>query len=159
VVSQQFAFGGPRGSFRAEVCFIPAWTASLREVGQCRPEVVFFTNHLNVSPRKFNQGFPGITTRTEWFAIRYRGRFRVRRGDHYKFRILSDDGSLLHIDGHLIIDNDGQHPPAFKEATIPLEQGEHELFVEYYQGPRDNIALQLFVEGSDGQRQLLGPII
>jgi hypothetical protein len=159
IVTRPFAFGGPRGAFRAEVCFIPAWTPSLRQMGQCRPEVVFFTNHLDVSPRKFNQGFPGVTERTEWFAIRYRGTFRVRVSDYYTFRILSDDGSLLHIDGHLIVDNDGQHPPAYKEGTIPLEQGEHELYVEYYQGPRDNIALQLFVSGSDGVQRILGPII
>lgn len=159
IVRQAFAFGGPQGAFRAEVCFIKPWTPSLKQMKPCRPQVVFFTNSLDVAPRKFNEGFPGVTTRTEWFAIRYRGVFRVRVSDYYKFRIVSDDGSLLHIDGHLIIDNDGQHPPAYKEATIPLEQGEHELYVEYYQGPRDNIALQLFVAGSNGEQKLLGPVI
>jgi hypothetical protein len=158
-VNQPFAFGGTSGAFRAEVCFIPPVTESLRDIYNCHPEVVFYTDHLNVSPRKFNQGFPGVTQRTEWFAIYYRGKFRVRRGDYYTFRLLSDDGSLLHVDGHLIIDNDRQHPPAYKEATIQLGVGEHDLFVQYYQGPRDTIALQLFVTGSDGVRQLLGPII
>jgi len=121
--------------------------------------VTFFTNELNVSPRSFTEGFPGVTTRTEWFAIHYHGSFVVRAGDHYTFRLVSDDGALLYIDGYLIVDNDGQHPPAAKEATVPLAAGRHELKVAYYQGPRDRIALQLFVTGSDGRRRLVGPEI
>ena len=154
-----FAFGGPRGAFRAEVCFIPPTTRSLRQIRGCKTEVTFFTDHLNVPPRSFTDGFPGITSRTEWFAIYYHGRFRVQVSDYFTFRLISDDGSLLYVDGHLIIDNDGGHPPAVKLATIPLAAGEHLLNVEYYQGPRDRIALQLFVIGSDGKQKLFGPLM
>jgi len=154
-----FAFGGPSGAFRAEVCFIPETTQSLRQVRGCKTEVTFFTDHLDIPPRSFTEGFPGITSRTEWFAIYYRGKFRVQAADYYTFRLISDDGSLLYVDGHLIIDNDRQHPPAAKRATVPLAVGEHLLHVEYYQGPRDRIALQLFVAGSDGNEKLFGPVI
>src|SRR5690606_4578320 len=123
IVQRKFQFGGPSGAFRAEVCFIPETTTSLHEVQGCPSEVTFFTNELNVSPRSFTEGFPGVTTRTEWFAIHYHGSFVVRAGDHYTFRLVSDDGALLYIDGYLIVDNDGQHPPAAKEATVPLAAG------------------------------------
>ncbi len=159
VVRGRFQFGGPSGAFRAEVCFIPETTTSLKQLGRCRTEVIFYTDELDVSPRSFTEGFPGVTTRTEWFAIFYRGTFRVRRGDYYTFRLVSDDGALLYIDGYLVVDNDGQHQPAFKEATVPLAAGLHRLKVSYYQGPRDRIALQLFVQGSDGERRLLGPVL
>lgn len=159
LVQRRFAFGGPSGAFRAEVCFISSSTKSLRDVRSCAPVVTFYTDELNVPPRSFTAGFPGVTTRTEWFAIDYRGTFQVRAADYYEFRLISDDGALLFIDGHLIIDNDGQHPPAIKEATIPLAAGPHRLKVSYYQGPRDRIALQLFVTGSDGVQRLLGPEI
>jgi len=158
-LAQAFAFGGPSGAFRAEVCFIPETTRSLRQIRGCKTEVTFFTDHLDVPPRSFTDGFPGITSRTEWFAIYYHGRFRVQAGDYFTFRLISDDGSLLFVDGHLIIDNDGGHPPGSKLATIPLAAGEHLLNVEYYQGPRDRIALQLFVIGSDGKEKLFGPLM
>lgn len=79
--------------------------------------------------------------------------------DYFTFRLISDDGSLLYVDGHLIIDNERRHPPASKQATVPLAAGEHIVNVEYYQGPRDRIALQLFVTGSDGNEKLFGPVI
>ncbi len=157
VVTKHFAFGGPTGAFRADVCAIPKDTSSVREVKNCRTLATFFTDSLNVSPRKFTQGFPGVTERTEWFAIHYRGKFHVSVGDYYKFRLLSDDGAILYVDGHQIVDNDGQHAPESRQMTIQLEAGEHELFVSYYQGPRENIALQLFVQASTGPEKLLGP--
>jgi len=159
VLSTRFAFGGPSGAFRAEVCFIPETTNSLKDIRNCRTELTFFTDHLDIPPRSFSDGFPGITTRTEWFAIYYGGAFHVRAGDYFTFRLISDDGSLLYVDGYLIIDNDKRHPPASKQATIPLAAGKHLLSLEYYQGPRDRIALQLFVTGSDGLEKLFGPVI
>ncbi len=157
VVTRAFAFGGPTGAFRAEVCAIRRGTRSVKEVTSCPLLATFFTNTLDVAPRGFSEGFPGVTKRTEWFAIRYRGKFTVKAGDYYRFRLVSDDGAILYIDGYPVIDNDGQHPPVSKQATIQLESGEHELFVSYYQGPRDNLALQLFVKGSNGPERLFGP--
>jgi hypothetical protein len=42
---------------------------------------------------------------------------------------------------------------------MALEAGEHSLFVNYYQGPRETIALQLFVTPPTGQERLLGPVL
>lgn len=152
-------FGGAEGAFRAEISFIEPGLSSLKELTNWVTHGTFATDHLNVSPRKFNQGFPGISERTEWFAIRYRGKFKVAVADYYRFRLLSDDGAILRIDEHVVIDNDGQHAPLSRDATIPLSAGEHELYLEYYQGPRDNIALQLFVAPQNGTERLLGPEI
>jgi hypothetical protein len=159
VVQRSFQFGGPRGAFRADVCFIPEGTKSIKEIHSCRRVATFYTDALDVSPRSFNEGFPGVSERTEWFSIEYTGKFRVQAGDYYTFRLLSDDGALLYIDGYLIVDNDGQHPPASKTGTVPLAAGYHEFRVRYYQGPADRLALQLFVTGADGKRRLLGPVI
>ncbi len=74
--SRAFAFGGPTGAFRAEVCAIRIGVKSVKEVTSCPPLATFFTNTLNVAPRGFSEGFPGVTARTEWFAIRYRGNSR-----------------------------------------------------------------------------------
>jgi hypothetical protein len=159
VVKQRFAFGGPTGAFRADVCFIESTVRRIADIKQCPRVVTFFTDVLNVPPRRFTEGFPGVSDRIEWFAIRYTGRFTVTAADYYTFRLVSDDGAILYIDGHEIIDNDGQHPPAMRRATIQLEAGEHRLFVSYFQGPRENIALQLFVAPSGGAERLLGPVL
>lgn len=157
VVTTPFAFGGPRGAFRADICFFEPPVTSLKEIRDCQAAGTFFTDVLNVSPRSFTEGFPGLTKRIEWFRIEYRGKFSVATSDYYRFRLLSDDGAILYIDGFQIIDNDGQHAPMSREMTITLEAGEHDLRVSYYQGPRENIALQLFVKQYNHPERLFGP--
>jgi hypothetical protein len=156
LIRERFAFGGPSGAFRADVCFIER-VRTLKEVVSCPPRATFFTDVLNVPPRRFNDGFPGISDRNEWFAIQYRGKFKVESADYYTFRLLSDDGAILKIDGYPIIDNDGQHLPQSKRMTITLEAGEHDFYLFYYQGPADFMALQLFVTPFNGQERLFGP--
>jgi hypothetical protein len=159
VIGRPFALGGPTGAFRADICFIDAGTKTLASVKHCPRVGTFFTDVLNVPPRQFNEGFPGISARTEWFAIRYTGRFTVQRSGQYYFRLVSDDGSMLYVDGYMIIDNDGTHPPSSRLGNMRLLEGEHEFFLSYFQGPRDWIALQLFVTPPDGQERLFGPAI
>jgi hypothetical protein len=159
MVKRPFVFGGTAGAFRGEVCFFEERVQSLLEIRNCRPVATFFTNTLNVPPRSFTEGFPGVTSRVEWFSIRYRGKFTLTVGGTYHFRLLSDDGSMLYIDGRRIINNDGQHPPVSREGMATLQAGEHNLYVNYYQGPRENIALQLFVTPPNGGERLLGPLL
>ena len=42
------------------------------------------------------------------FAIRFTGKLRLKKG-YYMFGIWSDDGSMMYIDGSLVINNDGVH--------------------------------------------------
>lgn len=103
---------------------------------------------LAVPARNFTQGFPGITGTeeelVEWFGIVFRGQIRVEEAGEIAFRLNSDDGSKLFIDDTLIVDNDGQHGPRAKDGTVRLSSGLHDLRVEYFQGPRKRIALELF---------------
>jgi outer membrane protein OmpA-like peptidoglycan-associated protein len=62
---------------------------------------------------------------------------------NYTFSLLSDDGSKLLIDGKVVIDNDGIHPPVEKKGTIKLRRGFHTIEVQYFQGPRYQVALVL----------------
>lgn len=102
---------------------------------------------LKVAPRRFDAGFPGLgkgkNKLLEWFAIRFEGRLMAPRAGSYRFRLNSDDGSRLYIDGQLVVDNDGVHPPKAVEGAVQLTPGPHSIVVEYFQGPRWQIALQL----------------
>ncbi|MEL6654027.1 MAG: PA14 domain-containing protein, partial [Bacteroidota bacterium] len=51
----------------------------------------------------------------------------------YQFFTNSDDGSLLYIDGRLVVDNSGNHGPRDRFGEIPLEQGYHHIRIEYFE--------------------------
>jgi hypothetical protein len=158
-VDQPFVFGGRRGAFRAEVCALPKHTSRLRGVKSCPGLAVFRTNHFNVSPREFRQGFPGVSDRVEWFAIKYEGQFSIPKGGVYTFRLVSDDGSILYLNGLRVIDHDGIHSPTSAKVRVQLVAGKHRLKLLYFQGPRYQIALQLFVTPPGGKEKLFGPVV
>jgi len=106
-----------------------------------------YTSSLNLPPQSFDQGFPGVTKRFEWFAIDYTGRFWISAPGLYRFSLLSDDGSKLYIDDQVVIDNDGVHPPEEKSGMAELAGGVHNIRVSYFQGPKFYIALVLRVAG------------
>lgn len=126
---------------------LPADFSKLTPVGQ------IYTRHIDIPRQGFNIGFPGVTDRYEWFAIKYQGKFHFQRqkGD-YKFRLVSDDGARLYIDKKLVIDNDGIHAVKSKEATVTLNAGMHHFRVDYFQGPKYEVALQLFVTPPGGKK-------
>lgn len=131
--------------FTGTVYFLEAGTGVLPDFSSLTPVGTLYTTTLDISPRSFEEGFPGITNRFEWFALRYKAVIDVVTAGDYGFRLLSDDGSRLTIDGALIIDNDGIHGVAAVTGQVTLTPGTHQITVDYFQGPRNEIALQLFV--------------
>jgi hypothetical protein len=151
------SFGGASGHFRGQVCFIEPGTKALRHLGLCNVQGEFFTDVFNVTPRSFTAGFPGVSERTEWFAILYTGTITVTEPGEHRFRVVSDDGAILRIDGEVVLDNDGQHGPVSVGALKSLEAGSHQLELRYFQGPRTTVALQVFVTTpGKGERLLRG---
>jgi len=132
---------------RGEIYAIPDRTMLLPRFSSLGPIGDIWTTMLNIPPRHWREGFPGVTSRDEWFAINYTGKFWIAKPGPYAFALLSDDGSKLYIDDQLIIDNDCQHPPAVMGAGIILKGGLHRIRVSYFQGPRDCLALVLAVRG------------
>lgn len=110
-----------------------------------KPIGTVYTNGLNVSPRLFTEGFPGVTDRVEWFAIDYTGKFYVAQSGKYEWVLISDDGSKLEIDGRRVIDNDGVHATRRMDGARTLSPGMHTIRISYFQGPRYAIALLLAV--------------
>lgn len=71
----------------------------------------------------------------EWFGAEYHAAFRIAQAGTYRFRLSSDDGSRLYIDGKKVIDNWGFHTLRAQEAAVNLTASVHDLKVEYVQGP------------------------
>lgn len=115
-----------------------------------------YTKELNIPGRSWTNGFPGVTDRVEWFGIEYKATFTVKKEGRYTFTLLSDDGSKLFIDDSLVIDNDGLHGKVEKSNIFELDKSTHEIKIQYFQGPRFEIALQLFAK-LDNENQEIFP--
>ena len=136
---------------RGQVYFIRHNSKRLPNFAKLKPVGTIYTSALDVPPRAFSQGFPGVTDRFEWFAIDYTGRFWIQKPGVYEFALTSDDGAKLYIDDRELIDNDGQHEPVTKQGRINLSGGIHRMRVSYFQGPRYMVALVLKVAGPDDE--------
>jgi hypothetical protein len=116
---------------------------------------LIYVDALNVILPPSDSSFPGIE-KSKWFAVRYGGKFNIDAEGYYKFRLASDDGSRLVIDDAAIIENDGIHPIQSQSGQVYLENGVHEIEVDYFQADQD-AALQLFVTPPEGSEEIFRP--
>ncbi len=80
---------------------------------------------------RFTLDFPGH--RNNNFVVKYTGAFHVAKAGRYTFTTSSDDGSRVYVNGQLVVNNDGTHPPTEKSGTIELAEGDQQIVVTYYQ--------------------------
>jgi hypothetical protein len=137
------------GGLEGVIYHIPKNSKAIPNLSKIKPQGKIYVSALNVPPRDFTEGFPGVTKRQEWFAIDYTGRFWIDKPGLYRFALTSDDGSKLYIDDRMAVDNDGIHPADTKYGTVDLAGGIHKIRVEYFQGPRLQVALVLQVASPD----------
>ncbi|WP_018930459.1 family 16 glycoside hydrolase [Gracilibacillus lacisalsi] len=76
---------------------------------------------------------------SERFIAHALANLTVPEDGNYEFRLTSDDGSRLVIDGSMVIDHDGLHEATSKTGTTGLTEGVHDLKVEYFDNTNDNI--------------------
>ena len=152
-----------KNPFIGEVLPAKGWTAkvyrlnySLRALPDFlnlgEPISEFRTPEIKVEPVQFDIGFGGMAKDLiENFAIRYTGKLVIAEQKEYTFKLSSDDGSKLYIDGQLIIDNDGAHQLLSKTGSISLSRGEHTATLDYFQGARYGVALKLLWNASGAE--------
>jgi hypothetical protein len=87
------------------------------------PDILFATNTL------YNWHPFGLSD----FGADLTGCLIAPRDGYYAFALNSDDGSLLYIDGSLVVDNGGSHPPAIVEGSAFLTAGVHPFEVQFYE--------------------------
>lgn len=74
----------------------------------------------------------GPIAKQESVLLHYNGFINVPTSDMYHFSLTSDDGSVLYIDGKLVIDNDGLHSPQEKSGYVPLGNGFHKFDLVWF---------------------------
>jgi DNA-binding beta-propeller fold protein YncE/4-amino-4-deoxy-L-arabinose transferase-like glycosyltransferase len=67
------------------------------------------------------------------FSIEWEGKIYAPRAGADTFGPHSDDGSLLYLDGKLVVDNGGHHADRYVENRLNLTEGLHDLRLRYFQ--------------------------
>ncbi|HXH32736.1 MAG TPA: hypothetical protein VNJ01_18195 [Bacteriovoracaceae bacterium] len=128
-----------------------------------RTEDIYFSN-FNVPSRSFSQGFGTdgeyLKDRNgerlvEWFAIRARGFISLPASESdgsYHLVTISDDGIKVTVDGTVVISNPGAHAPTIdcgQTLTVLTKATKKTFELQYFQGPREHIALMTFIKKVD----------
>ncbi len=67
------------------------------------------------------------------FGADIKGVLNVAADGTYTFKLDSDDGSLLYIDGTVVVDNGGAHAPEVASGSTLLTAGSHKFEVQFFE--------------------------
>ena len=73
-----------------------------------------------------------VAGRPDYFGLVFDFSLRIASDGESVFRIASDDGSRVLVDGSEIINHDGLHGASNREGRIHLKAGQHRVRVEYF---------------------------
>jgi hypothetical protein len=127
----------------ADVYRLAVGNQSVSEMRRRKPIKRVCLSQLDITPRSFREGFPGMGSTVEWFGMDIRFTVNIAETGTWEVLLLADDGAVLSIDDDTVIDNDGIHAPAPVATKIKLEKGVRNFRVRYFQGPGPDLALML----------------
>jgi len=85
------------------------------------------------------------------FGLVFEGLVNIPADGLYKFRLGSDDGSMLFLNNQVVIDNDGYHGMEYKKASLALRAGTYPVKLIYFEATGGE-NLKLSVVAPDGER-------
>ena len=68
------------------------------------------------------------------FGIEWEGYLHITQKGVYQFATKSDDGSVVYINGNLVVDNDDLHAMRHISGVVSLDEGFHHVRVKYFDG-------------------------
>jgi len=127
---------------KIEAAYYEGYFTMLPDFERLAPSRLFTLDSLSLS---------GIQPRVkDHFAVRFTGEITIPERNVYRFFLESFDGSMLLIDGQMIIGNDGVHYEIFKEGYAALEEGVHRIDVRFFDFVRRE-TLNLKIGKQDGE--------
>jgi hypothetical protein len=94
-----------------------------------RPSVVRNDTRIDFD---WGSGAPASGISSDNFSVRWRRTMRFERGV-YRFRVISDDGARLYVDGRRILNVWWDQPPTNYYADVYLRSGNHTIRLDYYE--------------------------
>lgn len=74
-----------------------------------------------------------IKRRGDYVAIKFEGYVEIVREGEYTFYSSANDGSLVSVDGEIVVDNTGHIGPKTDKGKVFLSKGKHKFEVFYYE--------------------------
>ncbi len=110
----------------------------------------FGLNEVNWEAGDYDRTFPGVDGKTfpqrEWYGVRCGGTMQPKESGTYFFAVTSDDGSRLFVNGRKVIQMNKLQSPTTGFGVATLKKGQSpKISVEYFQGPRNQTALQVWI--------------
>lgn len=107
----------------------------------------FYMDTFDVTARDWNQGFPKLPASLSYlrenYAVRCFTKLRVTEAGAHNFSITSDDGMRVLLNNTAVVQDDGLHAPRTATAVTTLVKGLYNMEVQWFQGPRTQIAAEL----------------
>merc|ERR1711871_125347 len=105
------------------------------------PTPFTFRKHRPKDTRVVNSINYATTSRTwrgyrhgDHFAVRWLSRFTVRQSGKYDFKLASDDGSILYVNGKRVVNNDGLHGMRNRQGSYHFSKGRsYEMRVDFFE--------------------------
>ncbi|MBK8848211.1 MAG: hypothetical protein IPO27_17420 [Bacteroidetes bacterium] len=94
------------------------------------------------------------STRSLNFGLEFEGFFNATKDAVYTFYLTSDDGSVLWMDGEVLIDNDGLHGDVEKSNRIALQKGLHRIKVAFAQAGGAATLKLLYSTGKQSPKEI-----
>lgn len=86
------------------------------------------------------------------FAFIFSGYIKIPKDGLYTFYLKSNDGSVMYLNDHKLIDNDGAHGIYERKTSTSLKEGLHKLKVEYFQQGGGSL-LEIYWESEEIPKQ------
>lgn len=97
--------------------------------------------------------------RKENFGFRFFGSIQITNAGSYTFFTTSDDGSVLLVDGKMVVNNDRDHAAQQAKGTVTLTAGDHDLVILYYNAGGDGELRVAWQPPGANNRQPLPPTV
>jgi len=104
----------------------------------------FFSADINFGSGSTNWDPLGLTSN---YGADIHATIQVSAAGNYTFNTSSDDGSLLFIDGQLVVNNNFNQGVTERQGSINLSAGTHALEIQYFQGGGGNALISTLPAG------------
>jgi cytochrome c len=89
------------------------------------------------------------------FFVNLTGWIKAPKGGLYQFRLSSDDGSRLIVNGETIINHDGIHAAEPKTGSLELPVGSHPIQIEYFNSDKEAVLQLEWKKPNDAQWEIV----
>jgi hypothetical protein len=127
---------------------------SLPDMSNMNHVYMFQVDKFNIGNNNYSLGLPLIPDTSirsqylEYYGIICKGFVKSSSRQAVELKTISDDGIKVTLNNTTVLQNLTQHAPTTDTMNVLLKKGYNKIKVEWYQGPRTQIALDLKINNT-----------